>query len=145
MSEDKITITRKYVLKPTFAETKEWTKKIMSFTKNSYEEKIDYYKKKVKSEKDKKKKEQYKNRLSQIEEQYKDFIENGTLIRSNINDYTYDLVRRSMESETRRKNHIITYMIGIKKSGYLQVIVSQYYLYQLSWKKMKFKILFLHM
>lgn len=112
MSEDKITITRKYVLKPTFAETKEWTKKIMSFTKNSYEEKIDYYKKKVKSEKDKKKKEQYKNRLSQIEEQYKDFIENGTLIQSNINDYTYDLVRRSMESETRRKNHIITYVIG---------------------------------
>ena len=89
MSEDKITITRKYVLKPTFAEKKEWTKKIMSFTKNSYEEKIDYYKKKVKSEKDKKKKEQYKNRLSQIEEQYKDFIENGTLIQSNINDYIY--------------------------------------------------------
>ena len=34
MSEDRITITRKYVLKPTFAETKEWTNRVMEFTKN---------------------------------------------------------------------------------------------------------------
>ena len=37
--ENTITITRKYAIIPTFAETKEWNKKIIEYTKTSYEKK----------------------------------------------------------------------------------------------------------
>ncbi len=45
--DNTITITRKYTLIPTFSGTKEWLKKIMEFTKDSYIQKIEYYEKKL--------------------------------------------------------------------------------------------------
>ena len=110
--DNTITITRKYTLIPTFSETKEWLKKIMEFTKDSYIQKIEYYEKKLEKTKktDKENIEKIKSRLVALEEQRNNFNESGTLIQANVNDYTYDLIRRSMESEARRKNAIISYV-----------------------------------
>lgn len=110
--ENTITITRKYTLIPTFADTKEWTKKVMEYTKESYPEKIDYYKKKLKqvNKEDEDKKLEIKNKIASLKEQQKEFEENGTLIQTNVIDYTYDLVRRAMASESYRKNRIINYV-----------------------------------
>lgn len=112
--DNTITITRKYTLIPTFSDTKEWTKKVMEYTKISYVEKIKYYEEKTKKTKknDKEEREKYENRLSQLKEQQLDFEENGTLLQTNINDYTYDLVRKAMASESDRKNAIISYVCG---------------------------------
>ena len=46
--DNTITITRKYTLIPTFSDTKEWTKKVMEYTRTSYIEKIKYYEEKIK-------------------------------------------------------------------------------------------------
>lgn len=108
--ENTITITRKYAIIPTFSERKEWIKRVMEYTKTSYEEKIKYYENKIKSNKEKDEKEKNKNRLQELLVQQKDFEDNGTLLQTNVNDYTYDLVRRSMESEAVRKNIIINYV-----------------------------------
>ena len=74
--ENTITITRKYAILPTFAETKEWTKKIMEYTKTSYEEKIEYFENKLKKtkKKDKDDYEKIQNRLNSLKEQQKDFL-----------------------------------------------------------------------
>ena len=108
--ENTITITRKYAIIPTFSEKKEWLKRVMEYKKTSYEEKIKYYENKIKSNKDKDEKEKNKNRLKELLVQQKEFENNGTLLQANVNDYTYDLVRRSMESEAARKNIIINYV-----------------------------------
>lgn len=112
--ENTITITRKYAILPTFAETKEWTKKIMEYTKISYEEKIEYFENKLKKtkKKDKEDYEKIQNRLNSLREQQKDFLENGTLVQANVNDYTYNVVRKAMESESYRKNAIIGYVLN---------------------------------
>ena len=112
--DNTITITRKYTLIPTFSDTKEWTKKVMEYTRTSYIEKIKYYEEKIKKtkKKDKEEREKYENRLSQLKEQQLDFEENGTLLQTNVNDYTYDLVREAMASESDRKNMIISYVCG---------------------------------
>lgn len=112
--DNTITITRKYTLIPTFSDTKEWTKKVMEYTRTSYIEKIKYYEEKIKKikKKDKEEREEYKNRLFQLKEQQLDFEENGTLLQTNVNDYTYDLVRKAMASESDRKNIIISYVCG---------------------------------
>lgn len=109
---DTITITRKYTLIPTFSERKEWIKRIMDFTKDSYTQKIEYYEDKLKKTKKKEKEERNKieNRLNSLKNQQKDFIENGILLQSNVNDYTYELIREAMKSEACRKNAIISYV-----------------------------------
>ena len=110
--ENTITITRKYTLVPTFAETKEWTKKVMEYAKESYPKKIEYYEEKLKKTKKKEKDDrlEIENKIISLKKQQKDFEENGTLIQANVNDYTYDLVRRAMASESDRKNRIIGYV-----------------------------------
>lgn len=110
--DNTITITRKYTLIPTFSDAKEWTKKVMEYTKTSYIEKIKFYEEKIKKTKknDKEEREKYENRLSQLKEQQLDFEENGTLLQTNVNDYTYDLVREAMASESFRKNSIVNYV-----------------------------------
>lgn len=112
--DNTITITRKYTLIPTFSDTKEWVKKVMEYTKISYIEKIKYYEEKIKKtkKKDKEEREKYENRLSQLKKQQLDFEENGTLLQTNVNDYTYDLVRKAMASESERKNAIIGYVLA---------------------------------
>ena len=112
--ENTITITRKYAILPTFAETKEWTKKIIEYTKTSYEEKIEYFENKLKKtkKKDKENYEKTQNRLDSLREQQKNFLENGTLVQANVNDYTYDVVRKAMASESYRKNAIIGYVLN---------------------------------
>ena len=86
--DNTITITRKYTLIPTFSETKEWLKKIMEFTKDSYIQKIEYYEKKLEKTKktDKENIEKIKSRLVALEEQRNNFNESGTLIQANVND-----------------------------------------------------------
>ena len=66
--DNTITITRKYTLIPTFSDAKEWTKKVMEYTKTSYIEKIKFYEEKIKKTKknDKEEREKYENRLSQL-------------------------------------------------------------------------------
>lgn len=49
--DNTITITRKYTLIPTFSDAKEWTKKVMEYTKTSYIEKIKFYEEKIKKTK----------------------------------------------------------------------------------------------
>lgn len=111
-NEDRLTITRKYAIIPTFSDTKEWTAKVMEYTKQSYIDKIAYYENKLNKtkNKDKKEREKIQNRLNLLYQQQSEFLENGTLIQENVNDYTYDLVRRSMASESYRKNMIISYV-----------------------------------
>lgn len=112
MGKDTITITRKYTLIPTFAETKEWTKKVMEYTEKSYIEKIEYYENKLAKTKSKEDKAKTKDKLNSLKEQQKEFEENGTLIQVNVNDYTYDLIKAAMSSEAQRKNAIISYVFS---------------------------------
>lgn len=114
MQNERITITRKYALIPTFSGTKEWLKKVMEFTKDSYISKIEYYENKLQKtkKKDKEDREKIENRLCSLREQQKEFNENGTLLQTNVNDYTYTLVRKAMASEADRKNAIIGYVLN---------------------------------
>ena len=110
--DDTIIITRKYALIPTFSENKEWLKRVLDFTKNSYVQKIKYYEDKLEKtkKKDKENREKIENRLNALRDQQKDFTETGILLQANVNDYTYELVREAMKSEACRKNAIISYV-----------------------------------
>lgn len=110
MKEDRITITRKYAIIPTFSENKQWLKKVTTYIEQSYAEKIDYYAEKLLKTKGKAEKDKIKNKLNSLYEQQCEFENNGTILQSNVNDYTYDLVRQAMKSETQRKNAIISYV-----------------------------------
>ena len=110
MKDKNIIITRKYTLVPTFSNTKEWIKKIMEYTKKSYEEKIEYYSDKLKKTKNNEDKIKIENKLQSLNTCKIEFEENGTITQTNVNDYTYDLVRRAMDSESERKNIIIGYV-----------------------------------
>lgn len=112
MENKKIIITRKYTLVPAFSNAKEWIKKIMEYTKKSYEEKIEYYNSKLNKTKGKENKTKIEDKLKILSADKEDFEENGTITQSNVNDYTYDLVRQSMQSEANRKNMIISYVFS---------------------------------
>lgn len=112
MSKENIIITRKYVLIPTFSDRKEWLAKVMDYTKTSYEDKISYYTDKMKKVKKKEEKDKIKNNILILEKQKKEFNETGIITQKNINDYTYDLVRKSIESESCRKNIILSYVFS---------------------------------
>lgn len=112
MEKETITITRKYTLLPTFSDAKEWTKKVMEYTKSSYDKKIAYYEEKLSNVKGKEEKEKIKNRLTALNEQKSKFEDSGELTQTNVNDYTYDLVRAAMSSEAQRKNAIISYVFS---------------------------------
>lgn len=91
-------ITRKYVIKPTFSDTKEWNKKVFDFTVNDLTKKIE-------KSKDKEKKKQLMNELERLEQ-------TNEFTQKMVNNYTYSLVRDSMESEARRKNYILSWMFS---------------------------------
>lgn len=112
MEKETITITRKYTLIPTFSDTREWTKKIMEYTKSSYDKKISYYEEKLTKTKGKEEKDKIRNRLNTLNKQKEEFESSGTLTQSDVNNYTYDLVRAAMSSEAQRKNVIISYVFS---------------------------------
>lgn len=108
---DRMIITRKYALIPAFSDNKQWLNKVMAYTKQSYVDKIAYYENKLKKTKGKEEKQKIKDRLSSLQEQKLQFEETGELTQTNVTDYTYDLVRNAMSSESKRKNAIISYVI----------------------------------
>ena len=114
MDNNTITITRKYTLIPTFSDRKEWLERIMEYMEEAYIHKIEYYEEKLNKTKksDKENVQKIQNKLISLREQQKDFEENGTLIQANVVDYTYDLIRKSMASESHRKNAIIAYVLN---------------------------------
>lgn len=108
---DRIIITRKYALLPTFSDKKEWINRVMTYTRQSYIEKIEYYEKKLKKTKGKEEKQKINAKLTSLKVQKLQFEETGTLTQTNVMDYTYNLVKNAMDSETKRKNAIISYVI----------------------------------
>ncbi len=108
---DTIKITRKYTLIPTSSEYREWIKRIMAFMQSFYTNKIKYYEGRLEKETDATNIEKINSRLNTLHGQLKEFEESGEITQKNINDYTYDLIRRVMESESCRKNAIISYVI----------------------------------
>lgn len=108
--ENRIIITRKYELIPCASNTSEWLKKVMNYTKDNFPQKISYYEAKLEKAKNKDEKAKIQQRLDALYAQQKIFEEEGNITNQNIIDYTYDLVRRAMESEARRKNITITYV-----------------------------------
>lgn len=107
-------ITRKFTLVPEISDKKEWERKVVSFVIEDCDRKIKYYKKKKTSnekEKEKRKKKIDKYTLM------KQVAESGTLeINEKIaSDYTYYTIRKAMESESCRKNYILSWAFSEMK------------------------------
>lgn len=111
-------VTRKLVIEPTYSYRKEWQKKVSSFVLNDFEDKILKYKKWIENlkknnelSKDKKeeKKKRYIHLIEKTESDLENFKHDGEITPKMVKDYTNDLVKKSMESEARRKNYILTW------------------------------------
>ena len=110
--ENSITITRKYTLYPELSERKEWTKKVTEFIVNSYNQKIEYYKAKLDKAKTKKEKSETEEKINNLLVKKQNFEETKVITNDIVKDYTYTLVRKAMESESARKNMIISYVFS---------------------------------
>ena len=66
----------------------------------------------MKKAKKKEEKDKIKNNILILEKQKKEFNETGIITQKNINDYTYDLVRKSIKSESCRRNIILSYVFS---------------------------------
>ena len=110
--ENSITITRKYTLYPELSERKEWTKKVTEFILNSYDKKIEKCNKEFEKANTKKEKTEIKEKLNDIIAEKQNFLENKVITQKIVTDYTYDMVRESMKSESARKNMIISYVFS---------------------------------
>ncbi len=110
--ENSITITRKYTLYPELSERKEWTKKVTEFIINSYNQKIEYYNAKLDKAKTKKEKSETEEKINNLLVKKQNFEETKVITNDIAKDYTYTLVRKAMESESARKNMIISYVFS---------------------------------
>lgn len=116
--ENRCIITRKYTLIPVASDTKEWTDRIYTYLTAAYPEKIRYYEDKLKALKKEAKTDNSKqnafisceDKIAALKTQQQNFENEGVILSSNIKDYAYDLVRRSMKSEALRKNMIWSYI-----------------------------------
>lgn len=114
-------ITRKLVIKPTFSSKNVWHKKVMEFTINDLNTKIENYKewicntkKNKKFDEDEKMRrlEKYTSLLANCEQSLKSVNETGVFTQSMVNNYTYSLIKDAMESEARMKNYILSWMFA---------------------------------
>lgn len=110
--DNTMTIARKITLIPVASERKEWKKRIDAFLEKDFPRQIEIKKKQIKNTSKPERVDGYKQQLAELEKQYKDFKENGIkeYTHKMASDYTYDIVRRAMESEARRKNYILSYI-----------------------------------
>lgn len=102
-------ITRKYALIPVGCDNKDWNKRMLSFTLNDLERKIEYTHKNYKKERNEEVKASLKDKERKLKESLNQVRENGEFTQKMINDYAYNLVRTAMEEEARRKNYILSY------------------------------------
>lgn len=118
---DTITITRKIALIPEYTTNSALTKKIYDYSIATWEDKISHYKKEVKekdiSDKDKA---EAKNRISQLKNELNELVTNGTITQSMTIDYTYNLVRSAMLSESQRKNFLLSHIFSIIYKNYTE-------------------------
>lgn len=116
---DTMIITRKFVLLPVASYRKEWVKKIAAYIVSDAEDKIKFFNEKLKKKEKEMKKtknseqilKEY-NRMKSKKEEYETLLkdaEEGIFNKKAINNYTYHLVREAMESESRRKNYILSW------------------------------------
>lgn len=103
----RMTITRKYTIIPTSSPYKEWKKKVYNYTVEDLEFRIKYNEEKLKTTKDKDEKQKIKNHIADMKKFLQDVKDGKGFTQKMINDYTYHLVRESMESESARKNYIL--------------------------------------
>ena len=97
---------------PVASDNNKWKKRVDKFLKKDFPRKIEAKKKQIKNTSKPERKDGYKQQLVELEKQYEEFKENGIkeYTHKMASDYTYDIVRKAMESEARRKNYILSYI-----------------------------------
>lgn len=109
-NNNRMTITRKYAIIPTSSPYKEWKKKVYNFTVEDLEFRIKYNEEKLKSIKNKEEKQKIGLYIDELKKSLQNVKDGNDFTQKMINDYTYHLVRESMESESARKNYILSWM-----------------------------------
>ena len=118
-------LTRKVQLIPEISDRKEYTKRLTKYINDSYSEKIEKKRNKKFNRKDydslekfKEAKEKNESEIQNLQNALADLTA-GTITKKMVDDYTYGLVREAMESESSRKNYILSHV-------YSQLITSDY-------------------
>lgn len=109
-NNNRIIITRKYAIIPTENPCKEWNKKIYKYTIEDLEFRIKYNQEKLEKAKDQDEKDKIVKHIETMTSELQDVKDGKDFTQKMINNYTYDLVRKAMESESARKNYILSWM-----------------------------------
>lgn len=116
--ENRITITRKYVIRPVESQFKEWKRKVVRYLEDKKQQFENILNDKTAQLEKATSKDKKKSLAEQIEKTKKyidivseelDDAKNDIFTQKVVNNYTYNLVKVSMESEARRKNYILSW------------------------------------
>lgn len=120
--DNTMTIARKITLIPVVSGNDKWRRRVDAFLEKDFPKKIESKKRQIKNTSKPERTDGYKQQLAELEKQYEEFKENGITEYTHkmVSNYTYDFVRKAMESEARRKNYIMSYIYtknGTRRSG----------------------------
>lgn len=110
MAKNMTTITRKYVLIPEKSDSKHWEKRVYDYTVSDLNKRISFYEEQLKKGKKKEDREKAKKRIEELKGELNAFVCDPKINQKIVNNYTYGLVRISMQEEAERKNYIVEYV-----------------------------------
>lgn len=103
MAKNMTTITRKYVLIPEKSDSKHWEKRVYDYTVSDLNKRISFYEEQLKKGKKKEDREKAKKRIEELKGELNAFVCDPKINQKIVNNYTYGLVRISMQEEAERK------------------------------------------
>lgn len=110
MAKNMTTITRKYVLIPEKSDSKHWEKRVYDYTVSDLNKRISFYEEQLMKGKKKEDREKAKKRIEELKGELNAYVSDPKINQKIVNNYTYGLVRISMQEEAERKNYIVEYV-----------------------------------